>query len=339
MKFQSVLGDEDLTQKFCQLPQNIYSEGDKKFAMNPEQCRKLLILPIPFAKEAFLISDNSGAFVGRILFQSSSKANLGHWSFLALSPNLKDSDLKEIDQFMSEWFKQKNISQAIGPYYFTTYFPYRMRVDEDKVSYPWEPKQPSYELKFMESIGHSKHAIYHSNLMKGFGHFDQKGKKEYEALLAQGFTFRPIRTDALEEEIQILYTLSMKGFTDNYLFEPIPFELFKEVYVPSFKAVDLRMSCVQYSPDGKPIGFNFTFPQGHQVIIKSACVLPEFRGRGLFSAGIYHGVLKTRELVPEVTDAITALVHDENEASKRVANSPTPQERHEYALLMKEYSL
>jgi hypothetical protein len=339
MKFLSIQGNPGLIETFCKLPSLIYSEEDKRSAMNELQCQKLLALPIPFEKEGFLLQSDSGAYRGRILFQASSLKHLGHWSFLALAPDLNSLELEELDAFMKDWFTKREMSEIIGPYFFTTYFPYRMRADRDPVSYPWEPKQPFYELEMMKKMDHQVHATYFSNLLVGFGHFETKGKKEYEALLQEGFTFRPIRTEKLEEEIKILYDLSMAGFVDNYLFEPIPFELFKEVYVPSFKAVDLRMSCVQYSPEGKPVGFNFTFPQGHLVIIKSACVLPDFRGKGLFSAGIYHGVLKTRELCPQVTDAITALVHEDNLGSKHVANSPTAQERHEYVLLSKDFKL
>lgn len=338
MKFVSVLNDENLIKEFCELPNKIYREDDKKLAMNDLHCRKLITLRIPFVKEAFLIQDG-GKNVGRFLLQASSQKHLGHWSFLSLSPDLTDSQLKEIDLFMKGWFTTRQMTEVIGPYYFTTYFPYRMRVDQDKLSYPWEPKQPHHELEFAKKMGHSIHETYYTNLLKGFGHFETKGKKEYEALINAGYTFRAIRPDKLEEEIKILYELSMKGFVDNYLFEPIPLELFKEIYVPSFQSVDLRMSSIQYSPEGKPAGFNFTFPQGDKVVIKSACVMPDFRGKGLFNAGIYHAILKIKEFCPQVVDVITALVHEQNAASKHVANSPTAQDRHEYALLKKEYKI
>lgn len=337
MKFISVLNDEKLISEFCHLPQKIYREQEKHLAPHPMQTQMLITLGIPFTKEAFIIEDDHGNRVGRILLQSSSKKNLGHWSFLALSESLLPGQLMELDHMMRNWFISKGMTESLGPYYFTTYFSYRMRIDQDQKSYSWEPKQPHYELEFIKSMGHNIQEIYHTNLLKGFGHFETKGKKEYEALLAKGFTFREIRQDSIDEEIKILYDLSMKGFTDNYLFEPIPLELFKQIYVPSFKSVDLRMSNIHYSPEGKPAGFNFTFPEGDKVVIKSACVLPEFRGLGLFNAGIYHGIKMTKELLPEVTDVITALVHDQNAASKHVANSPTEQDRHEYALLKKVY--
>jgi hypothetical protein len=336
MKLISVLNDAELTAAFCKLPSELYQEKDQKFAMNEYHCRKLISIPFPYEKEAFLIQNESG-YIGRILLHKSPDSSLGHWSFLCLPDNLwSESDLMELNSLLDAWFVNRKITQVVGPYYFTTYFPYRMRVDEDSLSYPWEPKQPSYELKFMKKMGHEIHETYYTNFLDGFGDFGKKGKKELDQLLSEGYTFRSIDSGNLETEIKILYELSMKGFTDNYLFTPIPFELFKELYVPTFKAADLRMSCIQYSPEGKPCGFNFTFHEEDKAVIKSACVLPEFRGKGLFNAGICYGILKTWEIHPEVKDVITALVHDKNAASSHVADFSGKARRHEYALLKKD---
>ena len=34
----------------------------------------------------------------------------------------------------------------------------------------------------------------------------------------------------METEVPILYRISMQGFRDNYLFEPIPFEAFRQTF-------------------------------------------------------------------------------------------------------------
>lgn len=337
MKLVSVLGNPELVDAFARLPQELYPEKDKKLAMNTEICKKLMSIPLPLEKEAFLIQDESSKNIGRILFHTSSEKDLGHWSFLCLpEPLWNESRLQEFSKLMDQWFVKRGISKVVGPYYYTTYFPYRMRVDQDEVSYSWEPKQPSYELKFMRSMGHDFHEIYYTNFLDGFGDFGKKGKKELDQYLQDGFVFKPIDVQNIDHEIKVLYELSMKGFTENYLFAPIPFELFKELYVPSFKNADLRMSCIMYSPDGKPAGFNFTFHEEDRAVIKSLCVSPEFRGKGLFNASVCYGILKIWEFHPEVKHVVTALVHEKNAASKKVANSSGNDRRHEYALLMKE---
>lgn len=337
MKFISILNDENLIKEFCELPQKIYSEEHKSLALNPLLCQKLITIRIPFAKEAFLIQNDQGKNIGRILLQTSSHKTLGHWSFLALSPDLTIADLNAIDGIMKNWFASKQISEVMGPYYFTTYFSYRMRVDQDPVSYAWEPKQPHYEFEFIKKMGHNVQEVYYTNILKGFGHFETKGQKEYDRLIERGFTFQEIQFEKLDEQLKILYDMSMTAFTENFLFEPIPYELFKEIYVPSFKSVDLRFSNIQFASDGRPAGFNFTFPDGDKLVIKSVCVMPEFRGSGLFGAGIFSSVQKCKALLPNVKDVITALVHEQNAASKKMANSPTEQDRHEYALMKKVY--
>lgn len=337
MKLVPVLGHPELIASFCRLPHDIYAGDDKKTAMKEQQCQMLLTMKIPFEKEAFLLQNAKNENVGRVLFHASADPKTGHWSFLCLPEHLTNASEKaEFSKLMDQWFKTRGMSKVVGPYYFTTYFPYRMRIDEDPVSYNWEPKQPHHEYLSMKSLGHEIHELYTTNFLTGFGQFNQKGKDEYERLLKEGYTFREIDRTHLDQEIKVLYELSMKGFTDNYLFAPIPLELFQMIYVPSFKDADLRLSCVQYSPEGKPAGFNFTFHQGDQVVIKSACVLPEFRGKGLFNAGIYHGIKRTLELQPQVKHVITALVHDQNAASKHVADRSGNTTRHIYALLQKD---
>lgn len=337
MKLISVSKQPDLLDVFCRLPSEIYPEKDKKFAMKKEHAKKLLSIPLPVEKEAFLIQDDHSRNIGRILLQNGMEANLGHWSFLCLPEIFWDEKkLKVLSGLIDQWFTDRKINRLIGPYFFTTYFPYRMRVDQDPESYSWEPNQPQSELQFMKIMGHDIHEIYYTNFLNGFGEFGKKGKKELDQYLADGFTFRPIDVQNLESEIKTLYDLSMKGFTENYLFAPIPYELFKELYVPSFKNADLRMSCIMYSPDGKPAGFNFTFHEDDKAIIKSLCVSPEYRGKGLFNASVCYGILKIWEFHPEVKNVVTALVHEKNAASRHVANNSGSERRHEYALLIKE---
>lgn len=337
MKLVSVLGNPELTEIFCRLPQELYSAKDKKFAMNEQQCKKLISIPLPIEKEAFLIQDNDSKNIGRVLFHTSAEKGLGHWSFLCLPEELwPESKLKELQVLMDEWFKKRSVTTVVGPYFFTTYFPYRMRLDTDSDSYSWEPKQPHSELLAMKSMGHTIHETYQTNFLDGFGDFGKKGKKELDQLISEGFTFRPIDPSNLESEVKVLYDMSMRGFTDNYLFAPIPFELFKELYVPSFKNADLRMSCIIYSPEGKPAGFNFTFHEEDRAVIKSCVTMPEYRGKGLFNAVVCYGILKIWEIHPEVKHVVTALVHNKNAASAHVANMSGNEKCHEYALLIKE---
>ena len=180
------------------------------------------------------------------------------------------------------------------------------------------------------------HQTYFTNFIDGYGSFATKGTRELAESLKLGFKMREITQETIEADVKIIYDLSMQGFTDNYLFAPIPYELFKSIYVPSFQSVDLRLSCIQEDPQGKAVGFNFTFIMDGQIVIKSVCVVPEFRGKGLLNAGIRHSMVKAMELFPEVQKVAAALIHEDNGPSKHVANETQDRKRHEYVLMSKD---
>lgn len=323
---------------FCNLTNRVLSEADKPYAMKPEYVDKILGLNFPVPSEAFFFEDLTGEFFGRILLQGSVlDPEVGHWGLFCLSsqPKHKEGFIKLWPEIES-WFKTFGIKKIIGPYLYTTFFPYRLRSDDLPEKFSWEPNQPKVDLEVFKALNFETHQTYFSNIIDGYGVFETKGTREYDEALKAGFKLRELRKDQMEEDIKILYELSMKAFTDNYLFAPIPYELFKSIYVPSFQGLDLRMSCIVEDPQGKPVGFNFTFIMDDQIVIKSVCVIDEYRGKGLLNATFRWSMLQAMKLYPQVKKVATALIHEDNTATKHVANQSLDRQRHEYVLLSKE---
>ena len=121
-------------------------------------------------------------------------------------------------------------------------------------------------------------------------------RSHYEKAVSLGYTFRSFdNAHLLDREVPILYDISMESFRDNFLFEPIPFEMFRALYVPAANKVDMSLSHFVCDPNGKEVGFFFGFPstQGEKsLVIKTIALLPETRGLGLSNA-LFHSV--TRE--------------------------------------------
>lgn len=324
---------------FCNLGNRVLSDADKPYAMKPEYVDKILDLKFPVPSEGFFLEDPTGEFFGRIFLQGSVlDPEIGHWGLFLLSnqPKHREGFIKILWPEIEGWFKTFGIKKVIGPYLYTTYFPYRLRSDDLPERYSWEPNQPKIDLEVFKALNFDVHQTYFSNIIEGYGVFATKGTREYEEALKNGFKFREVRKDEVKEDIKILYELSMKAFTDNYLFAPIPFELFESIYVPSFQSLDLRLSCILEDPQGKPIGFNFTFIQDDQIVIKSVCVLDEYRGKGLLNATFRWSMLQAMKLYPNVQRVATALIHEDNIATKHVANQSQDRLRHEYVLLSKD---
>lgn len=323
---------------FCNLSNRVLSDADKPYAIKPENVDKILDLKFPVPSEAFFLEDLTGEFFGRIFVQGSLlNPEVGHWGLFCLSSQPKHkAGFIQLWPEIESWFKTFGMKKIIGPYLYTTYFPYRLRSDDLPERYSWEPNQPSVDLEVFKAVGFNTHETYFSNIIDGYGVFETKGTRELEEAQKLGFKFREISKEAMDEDIKILYELSMKTFTDNYLFVPIPFELFKSIYVPSFQGLDLRMSCIVEDPQGKPVGFNFTFIMDDQIVIKSVCVLNEYRGKGLLNATFRWSMLQAMKLYPQVKKVATALIHEDNIATKNVANQSLDRKRHEYILLSKD---
>ncbi|MBA2403325.1 MAG: hypothetical protein H0V66_01030 [Bdellovibrionales bacterium] len=338
MKLVSLNDHPDWKEVFCNLTNRFLSDSDKNFALKPEYASKILELQFPVPSEAFFFEDPTGEFFGRILLQGSVlDKEQGHWGLFCLSPMPKHQEMfLKLWPEIEAWFTSRGMTKIVGPYLYTTFFPYRLRSDEQPERYGWEPNQPKVDLDVFKKLNFSVHQTYFTNFIDGYGSFATKGSREYEESLKLGFKMREITKATIEADVKIIYDLSMQGFTDNYLFAPIPYALFQSIYVPSFHALDLRLSCIQEDPQGKAVGFNFTFIMDGQIVIKSVCVLPEFRGKGLLNAGIRYSIIKAMEHFPEVQKIATALIHEDNGPSKHVANSTQDRKRHEYVLMSKD---
>ena len=315
------------TSDFCSFPGS----------MKPEHVQFVLSLRFPLDSEAFVFEHN-GKIIGRVLLQASTLSKEdGHFGLFYLLPEYKDL-FPQLWNECEKWFKQRGMKKVTGPYIFTTFFPYRFRYDQDQKTYPWEPTAFHDQLSIFLENGFGINQIYFSNFLQDYGVFETKGTKELEEATKLGFSHRTISLDTLKADIKDIYQLSMKGFTDNFLFAPIPFELFENLYLSSFKDVDLRLSCMQYDPLGKAIGFNFTFFDGEQIVIKTVCVDPDYRGKGLLNAGIRYSMLQAFKHYPNIKRVATALIHEDNGPSKHVANQTQNRMRHEYVLLEKGIS-
>lgn len=327
MKLVSLRECPELKDEFCKLKGNL----------SPEYTSKILELKFPVKSEAFLFEKES-RYIGRILLQTSILDNeTGHWGLFSISDKKEDQDeLMRSWNLIEEWFKKQGVKKIIGPYLYTTFFPYRLRIDTNPEAFIWEPNQPHHDYEILKKLNFSVHETYFTNFINGYGVFEHKGTKELQEALNAGFRMRPLSKENLEEEIRIIYDLSMAGFTENYLFAPIPYELFRSIYASSFMNVDLSLSCIQHAQDGRPVGFNFTFMSDDQIVIKSVCVLPEFRGKGLLNAGIRYSMLKAMEIYPHVKKVATALIHEDNGPSKHVATQSKERTRHEYVLMKKD---
>jgi hypothetical protein len=106
-----------------------------------------------------------------------------------------------------------------------------------------------------------------------------------ELMRAAGFRDRPVRLDRIDDELATLHEISMAAFRRSWGFSEISLDEFASIYRPLVPLLDPDLVRIAEAPDGRPVGFIFTFPEpgrgagrpGGRFIGKSVAVLPEVR--------------------------------------------------------------
>lgn len=239
--------------------------------------------------------------------------------------------LHEAEAFL----KSKGVKTVYGPLNYNTWFPYRFGLPkDDELTFSWEPFQPKeYPQVWMEG-GFTVCESYQSVGLGDLQGYAEKCRPAYERAVQEGYSFRPVDADRLEShEIPALYEISMEGFRDNFLFEPLDPQGFAGIYVPAMKKADLSYSFFVLDKNGKEVGFFYGFVDQGYLVLKTVAVRNEARGKGLSNALTY--LQATAALAKGHSKMITALVKTgaQSESYKKKA---TPLWTHDYVLLKKE---
>ena len=149
---------------------------------------------------------------------------------------------------------------------------------------------------------------------------------------ARGLRIHPVvGTEDRERLLPALHEISMKGFAESFLFEPINVEEFGHLHAASGTG-NASISQVAMDPSGFPVGFLLAFIDEDYAVFKSLVLQPNYRGRGTASALFHHALRAARDR--GIVQAISALVRDGNRSElfeRRMAKKEDW--RHDYVLM------
>ncbi len=233
-----------------------------------------------------------------------------------------------------KWLKTQGVKKIYGPINWNTWFSYRFRVQEDSSqAFRFEPvNPPEYPIWFQE-LGFQIIETYHTDGLDGIQGIADETKNDYQKAISCGYQIRTLdSTVPLEQELQILYEISLPAFQFNFLFEPIPFDFFKKLYVPLFQSADPKLLLFICNPKGKPLGYFFSFIEFDYLVLKTTAIHPEARGLGLSNAMLHAAV--NEAMKKGVKKSIAALMKTgiQSESYSRKQNILW---RHEYGLFEK----
>jgi GNAT superfamily N-acetyltransferase len=329
-------------------------QGDYRTGLAPVAVgRRFAELPLPFPAEFWIATqarDKESAPLGRVCASISPHyRGLGYVGLFeaATSPEGIQAAAMLLGA-AEDWLRDHGVKQVYGPVAFNTWFAYRFRVNAPasptSPTYSWEPVNPLEYPAYFQAAGYHQAETYHSWAVPSMEPMIARLQPHATRARELGYSIRPFDAEnLLEREVPILHRISMESFQSNFLFEPLPLELFRELYVPiaasKGKALDLSLSNFILDPQGKEVGFSFNFADLDPtakvpvLVLKSIALSPEARGKG-FSNALLHQTLVDAH-ARGLRQTISALAK-KGIQSESYTKQETPLWDHEYALFRKE---
>jgi len=270
---------------------------------------QLILMPYGGAKALWVVENEAGIVARLMTIISMSRPENCLFSFFEINFKLSNAEqntiLSSLLTAARTWAKSQNATTLVGPIAYNTWFPYRFRTDSHPLRFAWEPNQPAVYPKLFQEQGFKVLEEYHSAGYTDFQSFHAKTKSQHEQAITNGFEVLPMELS--DQFIDDLYDLSSAGFRNNFLFEPLPREAFKALYVPIFRKSDLRYARVVKRMGANSVdGFFYMFEDQGYIVMKTVAVRDSARGLGLSNALTY--ACSDAALKNGVTKAITALV-------------------------------
>lgn len=298
-----------LLEGFARLPAETRREPHRTGLLPSEVWKGFVMMPTPFPKEFWVATDEDRVF-GRIgASVSPMRPGEGAIGFfeIDLSHPRADEAARELLSAAEAWLRSKGAVKAHGPMNFNTWFPYRFREGTPVERFSWEPENPPEFLACFERAGYRVLERYHSQGHEGLADFTEKLRGSFDKASAAGFTFRSFDSSrVMEQEVPILYDISMEGFRENFLFEPIPYQAVQALYVPIAGKLDLGLSVIASHPEHGNVGFFFAFQDRDYAVFKTIAMKYAARGKGVSNAMMYLSA--SRALERGLTKLITAMV-------------------------------
>ncbi len=225
--------------------------------------------------------------------------------------------VKKILQDACSYLKRYQCEVVIGPMDGNTWFSYRWITEKGQDPlFLTEPKHPDVYPKYFESFGFLPVAKYNSTLAS------VETKSRTQPIKGADITVKLLDLENFEHYLMDLYHLSSACFKDNFLYSPISYETFCQLYHPLKPLLSPEFVLFAYK-DNKMIGFVLCIPdlsqkqagkKVDQVILKTLAVHPDYRNLKLGSY-LVSQIHKTA-LEQGYKKIIHAFMHEQNVSQK-----------------------
>lgn len=226
---------------------------------------------------------------------------------------------------------------AVGPMDGNTWRRYRFIVERGhEPPFVLEPDNPDDWPHHWRAAGFSTLATYASAVNEQLQCQDLRTAAALARLKDRGITIRSLDVERADAELEAIFELSLRSFSDNFLYTPIAREEFTAQYRRILPHVRPELVLIG-EQDAELIGYLFAMPDVMQavrgapvdtIVLKTLAVAPAVRGLGL--GGVLLDSAQREAYRLGFRRAIHALFHEQNLSARISARYATPMRR--YAL-------
>lgn len=321
--------------RFSQIAENLKEKFFTDFFSNPYDNIVAKNFLTPESDFDLLTLHEGHKLVGKISFYAPpTHSDYLFWGHPYFSP---DSNLKEsfslFENVLLDSAKKRGRKWIIGPIHFSTWFSNRLRISGFELNCSWAPANDEKLPKTLLELRHKKDQEYFSKFYRNADDMLRHTKKAYDFACDNHYEFRQLNLND-PSEIEILYHLNISSFDQNYLYEHITLDCYKNT-IYNFLNDDLLRYTYLLRKHGKDLAYSYCFvDENNTIIVKSILTLPEARSSGISSALIYKSLYKARQ--DGITKAAGALVRRGNISEKFFNHLDKAEFEHTYCLFKKE---
>jgi ribosomal protein S18 acetylase RimI-like enzyme len=242
---------------------------------------------------------------------------IGHYA--AARPGAAAEVLRRACNVLAE----QGCTLAVGPMDGNTWRRYRLLTERGpEPPFFLEPDNPDDWPAHFTDNGFTPLAQYYSALNPDLNQRDPRADEAAERLAARDVRLRPLRLDRFEEELRLIYPLTLLSFRDNFLYTPLTAEEFLTMYrgLAGVLPSELQVLAEQA---GTLVGFLLAAPDLLQkqrgvpvdtVVLKTMAVHPDHGGAGL--GGLMMARCQEQAAHMGFRRAIHALMHESNRSRR-----------------------
>ena len=270
VRVDALSGERDL-RGFLRLPRRVYGR-DRFYSLTGE---KALISQLH--REAFignqqiLVARKGDAVCARCVARVSSTLSddAGRpYGMLGFFEALNDADaVRALFDAATEWLRGRGVGIVIGPMDGDTWHKYRLNIGPF-VERPFlmEPYNREYYPALWEAYGFSSLESYYSLKVDDLRAAAGGTERIAARTGARGYRIRRLDMQRFHDELDLIYDLTCRIFSENFLYTAISREAFLSLYDGVNALLDPELVTFAQSPEGADIGFLFAVPDNWRAV-------------------------------------------------------------------------